>query len=44
MLDKTSQQTGELKNGKFFKIFRIAKSMDWSHRLGTETVGDRIKR
>jgi len=28
----------------FFKIFRVARGMGRSHRLGTETVDDHVKR
>jgi hypothetical protein len=44
MHDKTSQQIASLGVHQIFKIFRIAKSMAKSHRLGTETVGDHVMR
>jgi len=39
-----TQQIASLGKEKNFKIFRIARGMDKLHRLGTETVGDRVKR
>ena len=39
-----TQQIASLGVRQIFKIFRVARGMDKSHRLGTETVGDHVKR
>jgi len=44
MLECEKRQVASLGVRQIFKIFRIARGMDKSYRLGTETVGDHVKR